>query len=149
MLKMLFATSDDFAPIFVRVALGVVMFAHGAQKVLGWFGGPGLTATLDIFTNKLHFPMWTVIILLIVEFLGSLGLIAGFLTRLTAVGLSCSMSICAYMNHVQNGFFINWFGQQKGEGMEYHVLVLGMCLFLLVRGSGSLSLDRIIARSTA
>jgi putative oxidoreductase len=148
-LKMLFSTGDDFAPVFLRVALGTVMFAHGAQKVLGWFGGPGLTSTIDVFTNKLHFPLWSVILLLIVEFLGSLGLIAGFLTRLTAIGLSCSMSICAYMNHIQNGFFLNWFGQQKGEGIEYHLLVLGICLFLLVQGSGSPSVDRRIMRALA
>ena len=145
--RLLFATSDDISTIFIRLALGIAIFPHGAQKVLGWFGGPGMAGTIQIFTEKLHFPLWSVVILLVLEFLGSIGFVIGFLSRLTALGLTCSMVICANMDHIQNGFFMNWYGQQKGEGIEYHVLVLGMCLFLLFHGSGGLSIDRTIMKA--
>jgi putative oxidoreductase len=134
-------TDSSPAQLFIRLALGVVMFPHGAQKVLGWFGGPGITKTLQAFAG-MGFPAWSVIVLMGVEFLGSALLIFGFLTRLWAIGIGVSITICMFMNHVQNGFFMNWLGQQKGEGFEYHILVIGICLALLIRGGGALSVDR-------
>jgi putative oxidoreductase len=146
MFKEFLRTDNSPAQLFVRVALGVVMFPHGAQKVLGWFSGPGITKTIEVF-GSMGFPMWAVIALMAVESLGSLLLIAGFLTRLWAVGIGTSITICMFMNHVQHGFFMNWFGQQKGEGYEYHILVIGICLALLVKGGGMLSVDRALSRS--
>jgi putative oxidoreductase len=134
-------TDNSPAQLFIRLALGVVMFPHGAQKVLGWFGGTGITKTLQAFAG-MGFPAWSVIVLMGVEFLGSALLIFGFLTRLWAIGIGVSITICMFMNHVQNGFFMNWLGQQKGEGFEYHILVIGICLALLIRGGGALSVDR-------
>jgi putative oxidoreductase len=134
-------TDNSPAQLFIRLALGVVMFPHGAQKVLGWFGGPGITKTLQAFAG-MGFPAWSVVVLMGVEFLGSALLIFGFLTRLWAIGIGVSITICMFMNHVQNGFFMNWLGQQKGEGFEYHILVIGICLALLIRGGGALSVDR-------
>jgi putative oxidoreductase len=134
-------TDNSPAQLFIRLALGVVMFPHGAQKVLGWFGGTGITKTLQAFAG-MGFPAWSVIVLMGVELLGSALLIFGFLTRLWAIGIGVSITICMFMNHVQNGFFMNWLGQQKGEGFEYHILVIGICLALLIRGGGALSVDR-------
>ncbi len=145
MIKPIFRTTDSMAPLFARCALGIVFFPHGAQKVLGWFGGPGYAATMETFTSKLHFLPVLVILLMATEFLGSLLLIAGFMTRIWALGIGIAMSICAYSNHLQNGFFMNWFGTQKGEGIEFHILALGLSLSLAFSGGGRLSLDRRLA----
>ncbi len=146
MLKAILKTDNSLSPLFIRLALGAVVFAHGAQKVLGWFGGAGFEKTIHIFSTQLHFPFWMTLLLMFVEFFGALGLIFGLLTRPSALGIGISMSVCAYMNHLQNGFFMNWFGQQKGEGIEYHILVLGMALSLLIKGGGLISADRIFSK---
>ena len=146
MLKALVRTDNNKASIFLRLALGIVMFPHGAQKVLGLFGGPGYEKTIEMFTTKMHFPVYAVILLMITEFLGSLCLIAGFFTRVFALALGAAMAICAYMGHLQNGFFMNWMGTQKGEGFEFHILVVGIALALAVKGGGAFSIDRIIAK---
>jgi putative oxidoreductase len=146
MFKKLLQTDNSPAQLFTRVALGVVMFPHGAQKVLGWFGGPGIAKTLEAF-GAMGFPIWSVFVLMLVESLGALLLVAGFLTRLWAVGIGAAMSICMFMHHVQHGFFMNWFGKQEGEGFEFHLLVIGICLALLIKGGGLLSVDRAVAQS--
>ena len=149
MLNLLFKTNAGPGPLFLRLALGIVMFAHGAQKVLGWYGGAGFAGTVETFTQKLGFPFWMVILLMVIEFLGSIGLVMGFLTRLCALGVAASISVCAFMYHVPNGFFMNWFGNQKGEGIEYHLLVLGLCLALMIQGGGSFSLDHTLSASVS
>ncbi len=141
MIKALFSTDGSKGTIFLRLALGIVIFSHGAQKVLGLFGGPGYEKTMEIFTTKMHFPEYAVILLMITEFVGSLCVIAGLFTRIFALAIGASMAVCAYMNHLQNGFFMNWFGNQKGEGFEFHILVLGIALALVVRGAGAFSID--------
>jgi len=134
-------TDNSPAQLFIRVALGVVMFPHGAQKVLGWFGGPGIPKTLHAFAG-MGFPQWSVVALMGVESLGAMLLVFGFLTRLWAIGIGASITICMFLSHVQHGFFMNWFGQQQGEGFEYHLLVIGICVALLLKGGGALSMDR-------
>jgi len=134
-------TDNSPAQLFIRLALGVVMFPHGAQKVLGWFGGPGITKTLQAFAG-MGFPQWSVVALMGVESLGAMLLVFGFLTRLWAIGIGVSITICMFLSHVQHGFFMNWFGQQQGEGFEYHLLVIGICVALLTKGGGALSMDR-------
>jgi putative oxidoreductase len=141
MIREFLKTDNSPAQLLVRLALGIVMFPHGAQKVLGWFGGPGMTKTLQAFAG-MGFPAWSVAGLMAVESLGAVLLVFGFLSRLWAIGIGASMTICMFLNHVQNGFFMNWFGQQGGEGFEYHILVIGICLALLVKGGGALSVDR-------
>ena len=145
MFKALLQTDNSPAQLFVRVALGVVMFPHGAQKVIGWFGGPGISKTLQAFAG-MGFPAWSVVALMVVESLGALLLVAGFLTRVWALGIGTAMTICMFMHHVQHGFFMNWFGQQQGEGFEFHLLVIGICLALLIKGGGLLSVDRAVAQ---
>src|SRR3981189_1378318 len=145
MLHSLLVTDDSKATAILRLALGVVFFAHGAQKMLGWFGGPGFSGTMGLFTAYLHIPAPFAFLAIAAEFFGGLGLILGFLTRIAAFGIAANMVVAIGMVHSQFGFFMNWAGTQKGEGFEYHLLVLAMAAFLMVRGAGALSVDRVIA----
>ena len=144
-MRQLFQTDDSWTGLILRLTLGLVMFPHGAQKLLGWYGGFGFTGTMGIFTETMHLP-WIVALLVIVgEFFGSLGLIAGLLTRFTAVSFMVIMLGAIITVHLQNGFFMNWSGKQLGEGYEYHLLVIGIGLALLVTGAGMWSVDKVIA----
>lgn len=140
--RLIFGTDDSISLLFLRLALGIVIFPHGAQKAFGWFGGSGLLKTIEIFSEKMHLPPLLTLLLIFIEVFGSIGLVFGFFTRFSALGIGISMAICAYMNHVQNGFFMNWFGQQKGEGFEFHILVVGIAISLFLKGGGILSIDR-------
>lgn len=142
MLKKLMQTDEDVGMLIVRLTLGLVMFHHGAQKMLGWFGGNGFAATLQFFTSQLSLPPAVALLVILAEFFGSIALISGFLGRVGAFGILCVMLGAIFMVHLPNGFFMNWYGNQKGEGYEYHLLAIGMALAVLVKGSGSLSVDR-------
>jgi putative oxidoreductase len=144
MFRKLLLTDDNPATIILRLGLGVVFFAHGAQKMLGWFGGPGFAGTMGAFMNYMHIPAPLAFLAIIAEFFGGLGLILGFLTRIAAAGITVNMLIAVALIHHNFGFFINWTGAQKGEGFEYHLLVIAMAAFLLIRGAGAFSLDRAI-----
>jgi len=141
MFEKLIATNKDIIPLILRLTLGAVMFPHGAQKVLGWFGGGGFKATLQGMTET-GLPAAIVILVMIAEFLGSLGLIFGLLTRLGALGIISVMLGAIFMVHRQYGFFMNWMGKQAGEGFEYHLLAIGIAVVLLIKGGGALSIDR-------
>jgi len=141
MLKRLMQTDEDVGMLIVRLALGLVMFPHGAQKMLGWFGGGGFAGTMQGMTG-MGLPAVVVFLVILAEFFGSISLISGFLGRVGAFGILCVMLGAMFMVHLQNGFFMNWMGNQKGEGYEYHLLAIGMALAILVKGSGSLSIDR-------
>jgi putative oxidoreductase len=142
MLKRLMQTDEDVGMLLVRLALGIVMFPHGAQKLLGWFGGNGFSGTMQFFTSQMGLPSVVVALIIIAEFFGALGLIFGFLGRLAALGILAVMLGAIFMVHLPNGFFMNWYGSQQGEGYEYHLLAIGMALAILIKGSGSLSVDR-------
>ena len=141
-----FKTDQSTASLILRVTLGVVIFAHGAQKLFGWFGGNGFDGTMGFFTNVMHLPWLVAFLVIIGESLGSLGLIAGLLTRFTAASFIVIMVGAIVTVHWPQGFFMNWFGQQQGEGFEYHLLVIGMSAALVLTGGGAWSLDRVIAR---
>lgn len=141
MLKRLMQTDEDVGMLIVRLALGLVMFPHGAQKMLGWFGGGGFAGTMQGMTG-MGLPAVVVFLVIIAEFFGSISLISGFLGRVGAFGILCVMLGAIFLVHLQFGFFMNWMGNQKGEGFEYHLLAIGMALAILVKGSGSLSIDR-------
>ena len=144
-MKAFFQTDDTWTGLALRLTLGLVMFPHGAQKLLGWYGGFGFSGTMGFFTETMHLP-WIVALLVIVgAFFGSLGLIAGLLTRFTAASFMVIMLGAITTSHLQNGFFMNWFGKQQGEGYEYHLLVIGIGLALLVSGAGKWSVDKVIA----
>ena len=148
MLRKLFATDDSAATAILRLVLGVVFFAHGAQKMLGWFGGPGFSGTMDLFTGYLHIPAPFAFLAIAAEFFGGLGLILGFFTRVAALGIAANMVVAIAMVHGTFGFFMNWTGTQKGEGFEYHLMALAMTAFLLIRGAGAYSIDRAIATAS-
>jgi len=145
MFKKLVNTDNDIATLVIRVMLGVVFFPHGMQKLLGWYGGYGFTGSMGFFTDTLHIPAIFAFLAIMAEGLGSLGLITGLLTRVAAFGIGVNMVVAVYMLHWQHGFFMNWFGKQQGEGYEYHLLVIGIGLALLVTGAGKWSVDKVIA----
>jgi putative oxidoreductase len=144
--RRLLQTADDYTLTMVRAVLGVIFFAHGAQKVFGWFGGPGFDGTMVFFTQNLGIPAFFAVLAILAESLGSLGLIFGLLSRIAAFGITIVMAVAVFLVHAPNGFFMNWAGNQKGEGFEFHLLVLAMSLLIMVRGAGASSLDRILER---
>lgn len=141
-----FKTDDSWAGLILRVALGGVIFAHGAQKLLGWFGGYGFEGTMGFFTQQMGFPWLVGFLVIIGESIGSLGLIAGFLTRFTAASFIVIMIGAIATVHGSDGFFMNWSGQQGGEGYEYHLLVIAMSAALMLIGGGKWSIDGLIAQ---
>src|SRR5437879_2673007 len=138
MLNKLFATDDSIAAAILRLVLGVVFFAHGAQKMLGWFGGFGFSGTMGFFTGTMHIPAPLAFLAIAAEFFGALGLILGFLTRIAAFGIAVNLMVAIAMVHGAFGFFMNWTGTQAGEGVEYHLLVLTMTAFFVDHGAGAL-----------
>ena len=146
MIRKLFQTDDDIASLVLRLFLGAVFFPHGAQKVLGWFGGSGFSATMEAFTTKMGIPAFLAFLAILAESAGSVGLITGFLTRLSAFGIACNMVVAILTVHMKNGFFMNWSGKQQGEGFEYHLLVIAIAVALMIKGGGRWSIDRLIAK---
>src|SRR5437667_3800015 len=145
MVRRLIGTDSDTATTILRLVLGVVFFAHGAQKMLGWFGGYGFTGTMGFFTGVMHIPALFAFLAIAAEFFGGLGLIFGFLTRIAAFGIFSNMIVAVAMVHHNFGFFMNWTGAQKAEGYEYHLLVLAITAFLMIRGAGAASVDRMLS----
>src|SRR5437879_3074200 len=126
MLHRLIKTDRSTAGAILRLVLGIVFFAHGAQKMLGWFGGSGFQGTMGFFTGMPHIPVPFAVLAIFAEFFGGLGLIVGLFTRVAAFGIGANMLVAIFSVHAANGFFANWSGTQKGEGYEYHLLVLAM-----------------------
>src|ERR1700736_5334560 len=147
MIRKLIATDTDAAITVLRLVLGIVFFAHGAQKMLGWFGGYGFTGTMGFLTGMMHIPAVFAFLAIAAEFFGGLGLILGLFTRVAAFGIFCNMLVAVAMVHHQFGLFMNWTGTQKGEGFEFHLLVLAITLFLMIRGAGAASIDRLWSSS--
>jgi len=146
MLKGIIKTDNDFASLILRLSLGVVMFPHGAQKAVGWYGGNGIEATLNFFTDDLGIPLYLAILVVAAEFLGAIGLIVGCLTRIAALGIGVTMVVAAAMFHAQHGFFMNWFGNQQGEGFEYHIIAAAIAFVLVIKGGGFGSLDKMMSK---
>jgi len=147
MFRKLLTTSNDLTLTLVRLVLGVTFFMHGAQKMLGWFGGYGFHATMGFFTQQMGIPAPLAFLAICAEFFGGLGLIVGLLSRIAALGIIVNMLVAIATVHHVNGFFMNWTGQQKGEGYEYHLLAIALAIVVLVKGAGALSLDRLLTRS--
>jgi len=142
MFRKLLATSDDWTLTLLRLVMGVIFFAHGAQKTFGWFGGYGFSGTMGFFTQMMHIPAPFAFLAICAEFLGGVGLILGALGRIAAFGIACNMAVAVLMVHHNFGLFMNWSGQQKGEGFEYHLLAIAIAVVLMARGSGAFSVDR-------
>ncbi|HYA16135.1 MAG TPA: DoxX family protein [Bryobacteraceae bacterium] len=141
----LLRTQPSLAPTLLRLPLGAVFFAHGCQKTLGLFGGSGLNATISVFVHGMHIPPVFAYLAVAAEFLGGLGLILGFFTRIATLGICANMAAAIYKVHLPNGLFMNWGGNQKGEGIEFHLLAIGMCLALMILGAGSFSVDNALS----
>jgi putative oxidoreductase len=144
MLAWIVGTDGDWVTTIVRIVLGVIFFAHGAQMALGWFGGPGLQSTVRTFRENLRIPAPLALLSVAAEFLGGLGLIVGLLSRIAAFGIAIVMSVALLVVHRKFGFFMNWFGEKQGHGIEYHVLVLALALTVIIKGAGAFSLDQVL-----
>jgi putative oxidoreductase len=140
MLEWLVQTDGRVVGLILRLTLAVVIFPHGAQKVFGWFGGYGFKNTLQSFTSS-GIPTGFALLAIAAEFLGSLGLAVGFLTRVAAFGIACVMLVAIATVHWPHGFFMNWSGTQPGEGFEYHLLALGIAIAVMILGGGVWSVD--------
>ena len=147
MFTKLLKTDSGLVGLVARLALAIVIFPHGAQKVLGWFGGYGLAGSWQYFTGQ--FPAPLVALQFAAEFLGSIGLALGLLSRASALGIAGVMIVAALTAHLPNGFFMNWLGNQAGEGFEYHILAVGLAAAGFIGGGGKFSLDGWLARRKA
>lgn len=147
MKQKIFATNNDWAGFITRLTAGIILFPHGAQKLLGMFGGYGFSGTMGFFTGTLHLPWLIGFLVIIIEFVGSLSLIAGFASRIWSFAMIILMLGIIFTAHIDNGFFMNWYGNQKGEGFEYHLLFIGLSLATLVNGSGKYSVDNILSKT--
>jgi putative oxidoreductase len=139
----LIITDDDIGVFVARMALGIVFIPHGLQKLLGLFGGAGFSGTIAWF-GSVEVPAVLAFFIIIAESLGSIALFFGFIGRFMALGLGMVMTGAVFLAHIHNGFFMIWFGTQKGEGFEYHILAIGLALLILIKGSGRFSLDRLM-----
>lgn len=144
MWQWLLSTSNDPVLLIVRVVLGGIIWAHGAQKLLGWFGGHGFAGTMQFFTKSLGIPAPLGLLAIATEFFGTLLLVLGLGGRVMAAGVAVVMVVAALSVHAPNGFFMNWSGGQKGEGFEYHFLAIALAAAIIIRGSGALSIDRLL-----
>ena len=146
MITNLLGTDGDWVLALLRIVLGVVFFAHGAQKLFGWFGGHGVSATIRMFWDQLGIPAPLAYLAIAAEFLGGLGLIVGLLARIAALGIAITMAVAMVKVHLQHGFFLNWFGDKPGHGFEYHLLAIALAVLVIVHGAGAFSIDRALYR---
>lgn len=145
LLQSLVATGDTFAATVLRLALGLMILPHGLQKTFGWFGGYGFKGTMGYLTGTVGAPWVFALLAILAESVGAIMLLTGFGTRVAALGLGGVMVVAA-LQHRANGFFMNWTGAQKGEGIEFHLLALGMIVALLILGGGKWSVDALFNR---
>jgi putative oxidoreductase len=148
MFRNLLRTPDDKVLTFLRLVLAIVVFPHGAQKMLGWFGGFGPSGTWGFLTGMMHIPAPLAVLVFAAEFFAPIALLLGFLGRIAAFGIAVDFTVVALMAHARNGWLMNFSGQQKGEGVEFFVLAVAIAIAIVIRGSGAWSVDRLIARET-
>jgi len=148
MKKLLSTNPNNWMVLVARLALGITIFPHGAQKLLGWFGGYGYNGTMGFLTGQIHLPWIIALLVILIEFFGSLLLIFGFLTRIAAFALMASFLGVLFAVHIGNGFFMNW-GMQpnRGEGYEYFILLFGLVIMPLIGGGGKASVDAAITKN--
>lgn len=150
-MKKLFATDlTNNTALIARIALGVVVFPHGAQKLLGWFGGYGFEGTMGFLTGVVGLPYLAGLLVILIEFFGALFLIAGFATRLAALAIIGNFIGVVITSHRGSGFFMNWSAQaNQGEGLEYFILLFGLGIVSLIAGGGRASVDGLISKDAA
>lgn len=147
MKQKIFSTHNDYTGLIIRLTIGIVMFPHGAQAMLGWFGGFGFAQTLEGLQQMGH-PGLVGLLAILIEFFAPIFIITGFASRFWAIAMgSLFIGIILFAGHLEHGFFMNWFGDKEGEGFEYHLLMIGLCLALFIQGSGKYSLDNLISKN--
>ena len=139
MIEKLLHTDPDYAWTFLRIIAGLIIFPYGMQKLFPWFGGWGIKKTLRQLTLK-KIPTFIAWLVIVGQSFGSTALVAGFLGRIAAGGLFVIFT-GALIVHLPDGWAMNWFGEKKGEGIEYFVMLLSLLLIVIVRGSGAMSID--------
>jgi putative oxidoreductase len=146
-MKAFFATDTHSWPLFIaRLALGLVLLPHGMQKALGFFGGYGFAGTVGGL-ESMGMPVILAILVILAEFAGSIGVILGLGTRFMAFSIFLTMSGAMILGgHIHNGFFMNWFGAQAGEGMEFFILMIGLALAVTIGGGGKCAVDNLISK---
>ena len=145
-MKQLITTNPgNWQALIARLAIGITIFPHGAQKLFGWFGGYGYEGTMGYMTSQGGLPYFVALLVILIESIGALMIAAGFLTRFAALGIFGVFAVIMVQYHADNGFFMNWAGTQKGEGIEYFIMVLGLTLILLFSGGGKASVDAALA----
>jgi putative oxidoreductase len=140
----LIATHTDWVVGIARIVLGIIFFGHGAQKMLGWYGGSGLASSMRMFTEHLHLPSTLAFLVIAGEFFSGIGLIVGLFSRIAALVIVLTMVGAIATVHFRFGLFLNWFGTQEGHGVEYHLLAIALALVVVVKGAGAFSLDHIV-----
>jgi len=146
MKTLVFQTSENWSATALRIVLGIILFTHGAGAMLGWFGGYGFAATTAFLQQGYGLPWFVAVFVICLQFFGSIMLMTGMATRVAALGVF-GMFIGMALTHIQYGLHMNWSGQNTGEGYEFHLLVLSMCVALILHGGGALSLDRILIKA--
>ncbi|MGG5210548.1 DoxX family protein [Chryseobacterium sp. MIQD13] len=141
MKNLFFKTNETWTGTFLRLTLSIVFIPHGLQKTFGLFDGMGFNKTMEVFTHDLHLPSVVAFAVIMVEFFGSFLLLLGLGTRFWALSFIGLLTGIMLTTHIENGFFMNWFGTQKGEGCQFDILVIGIALALLFEGAGKLSMD--------
>ncbi len=140
----IFSINNDWTGLVLRLTLGIIMFPHGAQKMFGWFNGPGFSKEMTHLVEHMHLPWGISFLVILIEFFGSISLIIGFASRIWAVLFTILFLGIIFTAHLEYGFFMNWFGTQKGEGYEYHLLVIGISIAILLNGSGKYSVEQLV-----
>lgn len=147
-MKKLFATDPrNWSALIARLAIAIVIFPHGAQKLFGWFGGYGFNGTMQFLTGSVGLPWIIAILVILIESIASLMLLFGFATRIAAFGILANFLGVMLKIHISNGFFMNWGGTQKGEGIEFFILLFGLAIILLVTGGGRASVDARLSKA--
>lgn len=146
LVKAILTTNPNIGFSIARLALGLVIFPHGAQKLLGLYGGYGYSATMETFTTQMGLPSIVAFSVIMIEFFGSISLILGLFSRFWALSLTGMFMGIIFITQLEHGFFMNWFGNQAGEGYEYSLLIIGLALTILVNGSGKWSIDNLISK---
>lgn len=149
MIESLTGTLADWIVGIARVVLGVIFFAHGAQKMLGWYGGSGLASSMRTFTEHLHLPSTLAFFVIAGELASGVGLIVGLFSRIAAVFIALTMVGAIATVHFRFGLFMDWFGSQKGHGIEYHLLAIVLALVVFVKGGGAFSLDGLVQQQVS
>ena len=140
----IFNTNNDWTGFVTRLSIGLILFPHGAQQMLGLFGGYGFSGTMSFLTDTMHLPWLIAFLVITIEFFGSISLVTGFASRLWSIAMAVIFIGTIFTAHIGNGFFMNWYGTQKGEGFEYALLIVGLSIATVINGSGKYSIDNVI-----